>query len=81
MEDTLGVVTILPIMLPEVLTVSQLLKSNWLTGPAFLWQTEDEWPKAPEAKTLPSDAFAIRLSTCAGYACSFRRKRRINDPE
>ena len=41
------------------LTVSQLLKSNWLTGPAFLWQTEDEWPKAPEAKTLPSDALPL----------------------
>ena len=53
------------------LTVSQLLKSNWLTGPAFLWQTEDEWPKAPEAKTLPSDALPLDFQPVLAMHAAF----------
>ena len=30
------------------MTVEALKESEWLTGPAWLTETEDAWPKAPE---------------------------------
>ena len=30
------------------MTVEALNESEWLTGPAWLTETEDAWPKAPE---------------------------------
>ena len=30
------------------MTVEALKESEWLTGPSWLTETEDVWPKAPE---------------------------------
>ena len=30
------------------MTVEALKESEWLTGPVWLTETEDAWPKAPE---------------------------------
>ena len=34
------------------MTVEALKESEWLTGPAWLTETEDAWPKAPENLNL-----------------------------
>ncbi|XP_048582063.1 uncharacterized protein LOC116617845 [Nematostella vectensis] len=44
------------------LSASEILRSDrWLTGPGFLWQGEDTWPKFPEGlKDLEDDDPEVR---------------------
>ncbi|XP_078495844.1 uncharacterized protein LOC144751858 [Ciona intestinalis] len=52
------------------MSVQNLIKSRWLKGPTFLWQTEEFWPKPPEAKRVipnefqPIDRKPIAVNLC-----------------
>jgi len=56
------------------MSVKELLNSRWLSGPAFLWKSEEFWPKEPEncitKNEIPHELQGMELKHSAAASCS-----------
>ena len=59
------------------------LSSRWLRGPEFLWESEENWPKAPVSfPELPSEFSILKSKTIAAHqvalsSCSYEFDKRF----
>ena len=60
------------------------LSSRWLSGPEFLWESKENWPRAPVSfPELPSEFFILKSKTIAAHqvalsSCSYEFDKRFD---